>query len=354
MFSGTIWGMKKETKNMNTPPFEINDNIINLVAEINNKIGKLETNIDNKKRLYLRKASKIKSVNSSCAIEANTLTEQEVESIINGKKIIAPPNEIIEVKNAYEAYVKMTEYKPYDVKSFLKAHKYLTNNLIKEAGKFRSGDVAVYEGGAPIHIGARPQFVNGLVADLFKWASGSGLNPLIKACVIHYEIETIHPFSDGNGRIGRLWQSVILYNYNKLFELIPAETLVYENQRRYYDAIEQSRKINSSTPFIEYMLTMIAKTIDSINGNISTLNSIKNEYLKHLTKNEKAILQVILNNFNISDDITADKIMEKINKAGSSVRVYFKSFTDKGIFIAIGEKKGRRYKLNKDIFSDSI
>lgn len=248
---------------MNKPPFEINDNIINIVAEINNKLGKLEVNLNKKKDLYLRKASKIKSVNSSCAIEANTLTEKEVEAIVNGKRIIAPPNEIIEVKNAYNAYMKIAEYAPYDVKSFLKAHKYLTESLIKESGKFRSGDVGVYDNGKVIHMGARPQFVYDLVKDLFSWASSSELNPLIKACIIHYEIETIHPFSDGNGRIGRLWQFVILYNYNKLFELIPIETLVYENQQKYYDAIEISRKNNSSTIFIEFMLEMIFKTINS-------------------------------------------------------------------------------------------
>ena len=181
---------------MNKPPFEVNDNIINSVAEINNKLGKLEANLDKKKDLYLRKASKIKSVNASCAIEANTLTEKEVESIINGKRIIAPPDEIIEVKNAYNAYVKINEYKPYNIKSFLKAHKYLTENLIKDAGEFRIGDVAVYDNNKVIHMGARPQFVYDLVNDLFAWGDSSELNPLIKACILHYEIETIHPFSD--------------------------------------------------------------------------------------------------------------------------------------------------------------
>ena len=248
---------------MNKPPFEINDNIINMVAEINNKLGKLEANLDKRKDLYLRKASKIKSVNSSCAIEANTLTEKEVEAIVNGKRIIAPPDEIVEVKNAYNAYTKIDEYKPYDIKSFLKAHKYLTENLIKEAGMFRSGSVAVYNEDKILHLGARAEYVYNLVDDLFKWGESSEVNPLIKSSVIHYEIETIHPFADGNGRIGRLWQSAILYNYNKLFELIPIETLIYENQQRYYEAIQSSRVVDSSTAFIEFMLEMISKTIDS-------------------------------------------------------------------------------------------
>ena len=128
---------------MNKPPFEVNDSIINLALEINNKLGKLEVNLDKKKELFLRKASKVKSVNSSCAIEANSLTEKEVEAVVNGKRIIAPPKEIIEVKNAYNAYTKINEYKPYSIKSFLLAHKYLTENIEEEAGKFRSDNIGV-------------------------------------------------------------------------------------------------------------------------------------------------------------------------------------------------------------------
>ena len=333
---------------MNKPPFEISDNVINLVTKITEKLTRLELAIDQKKDLYLRRISKIKSVNSSCAIEANTLTEKEVEGVINGKRIIAPPNEIIEVKNAYNAYVKLQEYKPYNIKSFLAAHRCLTESLLKEAGKFRSGDVAVYDNGKVVHMGARPQFVPSLMSDLFDWANSSELNPLIKACVLHYEIETVHPFADGNGRIGRLWQSVVLYNYNKLFELIPTETLVYEHKQKYYDAIEKSRKNNSSTSFIEFMLEMISKTIDSFTGSSST-HEIKNEYLKLLTRNEKEILNIIVQNFDASDDITMENLSDKINKTNSSIRNYFKKFTNKKILISIGENKGRKYKLNKDI-----
>ena len=335
---------------MSTPPFELNDNIINMVAEINHKLGKLEANIDQKKDLYLRKASKIKSVNSSCAIEANTLSEKQVEGIINGKRVIAPPDEIIEIKNAYNAYMKMEEYKPYEVKSFLKAHQYLMEHLIKDAGTFRSGDVAVYDNEKIIHVGARPQYVYDLVADLFAWASESKLNPLIKASVLHYEIETIHPFSDGNGRIGRLWQSVVLYAYNKLFEWIPTETLVYENQQRYYDAIETSRKNNSSTAFIEFMLEMISKTIDLFSGPKNHLQEVKHEYLKALTKTEAEVLEAMLQNFKANDAITMEKIREKINKSNSSIRNYLKKFTEQNILIGLGENKGRTYKFNRDIF----
>jgi Fic family protein len=336
---------------MNKPPFEITDRIINLLAEIVNKLGGLEVTENKKMNLYLRKASMVKTVNSSCAIEANTLTEQQVEGIINGKRIIAPPNEIIEVKNAYDAYSRMDEYDPYGTASFLKAHGILTEQLQEDAGKYRTTDVAIYDHGNVVHIGARPQFVSDLVDELFKWAKASELNPIIKACVLHYEIETIHPFSDGNGRIGRLWQSVILCRYNELFKLMPIETLVHANQQRYYKAIEASGKVNSSTPFIEFMMEMILGTIGAFSGDGNGLRGIKNDRLRNLTKNEKEMLRIIISNFNADETITTGRLCEMTDKADPTVRIYMKKFTDEKILIASGTNKGRKYMLNKDIFA---
>ena len=335
---------------MNRPPFEINDNIINTLAEIASKLGGLNAITNKKMNLYLRKASMVKTVNSSCAIEANTLTEQQVEGIINGKRIIAPPNEIIEVMNAYDAYLRMDEYDPYEASSFLKAHGILTKQLINDAGRYRSTDVAVYDRGNIVHVGARPQFISGLMDDLFKWAKASELNSVIKACVMHYETETIHPFSDGNGRIGRLWQSVILCRYNELFKLMPIETLVHANQQRYYEAIDASRKENSSTAFIEFMLEMILGTIDAFNGSVSGLHRIKKEYVQELTKNEKEILGTIISNFDPDGIITAGRLCEMTNRTDSTVRNHLRKFTNENILIASGDNKGRKYVLNKDIF----
>jgi len=336
---------------MNRPPYEITDRIINMLAEIVNKLGGLEATANKKMDLYLRKASMVKTVNSSCAIEANTLTEQQVEGIINGKRIIAPPKEIIEVRNAYEACTRMDEYDPYETSSFLKAHGILMKELADDAGRYRKADVGVYSQGIIVHIGARPQFISGLMDDLFKWAKASELNPIIRACVMHYEIEAIHPFSDGNGRIGRLWQSVILCRYNGLFKTIPTETLVYENQQRYYEAIERSRKENSSTAFIEFMLEMISKTIDSLDTGGNRLHMLKNEYLKNLTKNEKEVLRIIIGNFGRDEAITAGRLCEMTDKADPTVRNHLKKFTDEKILTASGNNKGRKYVLNKDIFS---
>jgi len=335
---------------MNRPPYEITDRIINMLAEIVNKLGGLEATSNKKMDLYLRKASMVKTVNSSCAIEANTLTEQQVEGIINGKRIIAPPNEILEVKNAYDAYTGMDGYDPYETSSFLKAHGILMKHLADDAGKFRKTDVAVYDRGNVIHIGARPQFIHGLMDDLFKWGKASELNPIIKACVLHYEIETIHPFSDGNGRIGRLWQSVILCRYNPLFRSMPIETLVHANQQRYYESIERSRKENSSTPFIEFMLEMISGTIDTF-GSVNRLHTVKNTYLQNLTKREKDMLRIIVGNYGAGAVITAGSLCELTDKSHPTVRGYLKKFTDENILSAHGDNKGRKYVLNKDIFA---
>ena len=336
---------------MSKPPFEITDRIINMLAEIVNKLGGIEATTDKKMNLLLRKASMVKTVNSSCAIEANTLTEQQVEGIISGKRIIAPPNEIIEVKNAYEAYVRMDEYDPYETSSFLKAHGILMKDLQEDAGSYRATDVGVYDRGKIVHLGARPQFISGLMTDLFKWAKGSELNPVIKACVLHYEIETIHPFSEGNGRIGRLWQSVVLCRYSDIFKMMPIETMVHANQQRYYDAIERSRDVNSSTPFIEFMLEMILRTMEAFTGDGNRLLNVKSEYLQNLSKNEKEILRIIIGNFGTDSVITAGRLSEMTKKSDATVRNHLRKFTEEKILTASGDNKGRKYVLNKDVFS---
>ena len=336
---------------MNRPPFEISDKIINNIAEITNRLGRLDAITNKKMTLYLRKASMVKTINSSCAIEANTLTEKQVEGIINGKRIIAPPKEIIEIQNAYDAYMRIDEFDPYDIGSFLKAHGILMRQLLKNAGEFRTAGVNVYENGDIVHVGARHEFVYSMMYDLFEWGRASEMNPVVKACVIHYEIETIHPFSDGNGRIGRLWQSVILCGYNELFKLMPIETLVYENQERYYDSIKASRKEKSSTKFIEFMTEMILGTMDEFGGGTGKLNEIKEEYLRGLNKNEKKTLGLMIKNFDGDGGIAAGSLSEMTDSADSTVRNHLKKFTEKGILIASGDNKGRRYMLNKDIFS---
>jgi Fic family protein len=214
-----------------------------------------------KRDIKLHRKNRLWTIHSSLAIEGNTLSLDEVSAVIEGKWVAGKQTEIKEVKNAYETYEKIMTFDPYTVKDFLKAHKLMTDGLVKESGKFRSGDVGVFDGDVAVHIGARPQFVPQLIEELFAWAKVTELHPILKSAVLHYEIEIIPPFADGNGRMGRLWQTLTLAKWNALFEWVPMESVLYENRPQYYQAIEDARKANDSGVFIEFTLSAILDTV---------------------------------------------------------------------------------------------
>ncbi|MDR2823582.1 MAG: Fic family protein [Prevotellaceae bacterium] len=236
------------------PPFNISTKTLNLVSGISELIGKIQGTGEYQRNLHLRKINRIRSIQSSLAIENNTLSPEQVTDIINGKRVLGNPREIKEVQNAYEAYENMLAFNPFDIKDFLKAHKLMTVDLVAEAGKFRNGNVGVFSDENLIHLGAYPQFVPSLVKDLFDWAKTTDIHPLVKSSVVHFEIEFIHPFADGNGRMGRLWQTLVLAQWHELFAWIPTETLVYEYQQEYYRVLGSAEKTADSTEFIEFML----------------------------------------------------------------------------------------------------
>lgn len=200
------------------PPFSITDKMLKLTVEITQAVTLLE--LQHQRDLHLRKENRIRSIHSSLAIEQNTLSLEQVTAIIAGKRVLGEPKEIREVQNAYEAYEEVFKFDPYSIENLLAAHRLMTKGLVKESGAFRERDVGVYDGnGTVVHIGARPQFVYGLVDDLFKWAKKTDIPALIKSCVVHFELEMIHPFLDGNGRMGRLWQNLLLAKWQPVFEL---------------------------------------------------------------------------------------------------------------------------------------
>ncbi|GGP15569.1 Fic family protein [Oceanobacillus neutriphilus] len=242
------------------PPFDITDHMLNRIVEISELVGELKSEYE--RNLHMRKDNRIRSIQSSLAIENNTLTIQQVTDIIDGKRILGSPKEIKEVKNAYGAYEAILSFDPYSVEDFLKAHGYLTNELVEFSGRFRQKDVGIFDAkGNVVHVGARPQFIVSLVEELFSWSKTASTPALIKSCVIHYEIEAIHPFEDGNGRIGRFWQNVILSGWQPIFAWIPFETIIYEHQQQYYDVLALADKDNNSTKFIEFMLDVILETL---------------------------------------------------------------------------------------------
>ena len=243
------------------PPYTITEKAADYLAKIVEAVTRLAYGTGFKRDIRLHKENRVRTIHSSLAIEGNSLTLGEVTAVIEGKAVAGAQAEIKEVKNAYEAYDIIMTFDPCVIKDFLKAHELMTNGLIEESGKFRSGDVGVFDGDAAVHIGARPQFVPGLVEELFEWAKESELHPVLKSAILHYEIEIIHPFADGNGRMGRLWQTLLLAKWNAIFAWIPMEAVLYQNRAQYYQAIQDARKANDSGVFIEFALSAIYDTV---------------------------------------------------------------------------------------------
>ena len=236
---------------MYIPPFTISTNAINLIAEISAQIEPYAIRLEQSDGLRLRKANRVRTIHSSLAIEGNMLSENEVKDIIDGKTVMAPLRQIQEVKNAIKTY------------ELLKAHGTMMLALTDDAGKFRRGGGGVFSEERLVHMAPPADHVPILIDDLFEWLKQAKDHLLIRSCVFHYEFEFIHPFSDGNGRMGRLWQSLILGRLHPLFEYLPVENMVYANQEAYYNAIQHSTATADSGPFIEFMLQEILKSQDS-------------------------------------------------------------------------------------------
>ncbi|MFZ5798110.1 MAG: Fic family protein [Thermodesulfobacteriota bacterium] len=251
------------------PPYTITSAILNLVAEISEKLGRLTALADSGKALQLRRINRIRTIQGSLAIEGNTLSEEQITAILDGKRVLAPPREIQEVRNAIAAYDRLGLWGPGEEAELLEAHRILMAGLLDKAGVYRRGGVGVMAGGQVIHMAPPADRVPALMHDLFRWLAQSDEHPLITSSVFHYEFEFIHPFADGNGRMGRLWQTVILSRWNPLFAEIPVESLVYEHQSRYYRALQESTDQTDSAPFIEFMLRMILDAVMIIAPQVS-------------------------------------------------------------------------------------
>lgn len=249
------------------PPFEITNRMVGYVAEIAELLGKLNVTGTLSSNPTLRRGNRIRTIHGSLAIEQNTLSLEQVTAVLNGKHVLAPPKDIAEVKNAYEIYERLDELDPYSVDDLLTAHGIMTRGLVEESGMFRTRPVGVVDSeGHVLHFGTLPQYVPGLVMELLDWAKTSGVHMLIRSCVFHYELELIHPFADGNGRVGRLWHTLLLSKWNPAFAWLPVESIIHDRQQEYYDAINASNDAGESTVFIEFMLSAInASLIEAIN-----------------------------------------------------------------------------------------
>ncbi len=248
------------------PPFKITSAIISLVAEISQMIGRLSALEEASKIIRLRRTNRIRTIQGSLAIEGNTLSVEQITAILEGKRVIAPPREIQEVRNAVKAYEQLDQWQPYSKADLLDAHRVLMTALLDNPGNFRRSGVGVMAGQTVVHLAPPPDRVSYLMNDLLHWLQATDQHPLIAGSVFHYEFEFIHPFEDGNGRVGRLWQTLILRKWNPLFAHIPVESLVYEHQAEYYAVLNKSTENAESSVFIEFMLRMIRIAVASLSA----------------------------------------------------------------------------------------
>lgn len=282
------------------PPYTITNKIVDLIAGISELIGHITVTSGLNNNPKLRRANRIKTIQASLAIENNTLTVEQITALLNGKRILGTPAEIKEVKNAYVVYEQLLTFNPYSVSDLLKAHGILMADLVKNAGYFRTGCVGVFKGRQVVHMAPPAEFVPEHIGNLINWYQKSTAHPLIKSAVFHYEFEFIHPFADGNGRMGRLWHTLLLAEWKEILAWIPVETLVKERQEEYYDALGKADKEADSTVFVEFMLTALRDALKEIpptdqDGDQET-DQVKN------------LLQVLAN-----DTLTAAELMERLS-----------------------------------------
>lgn len=246
------------------PPYQITDKILILIASISEKIGEINATHLYKPTTELRKRNRIKTIQSSLEIEGNTLTEEQITALLENKRVIAPQKDILEVQNAIKVYEQLHQFNPNQLKDLEKAHSVLMNGLINNAGKLRTTNVGIVKGSQVAHVAPGGTMVNGLMNDLFAYLKKDKDLTLIKSCVFHYEFEFIHPFVDGNGRMGRLWQTLILMQQYPVFEYLPIESLIKQRQEEYYSKLSESDKKGNSTPFIEFMLEIILNALEEL------------------------------------------------------------------------------------------
>lgn len=310
------------------PPFEITNQIIDYVAEIAELVGRLTVFSPLSTSPTLRRANRIRTIHGSLAIEQNTLSLEQVTAVLNGKQVLAPPKDIAEVKNAYEIYERLDELNPYSVDDLLTAHGIMTRGLVEESGMFRTRPVGVVDSeGHVLHFGTLPQYVPDLVMELLDWVKTSEVHMLIRSCVFHYEFELIHPFADGNGRVGRLWHTLLLSKWNPAFAWLPVESIIHDRQQEYYDAINTSNDAGKSTVFIEFMLSAIkASLMDAIgtsdemsDGKMDKATLRWNKILKHL-KTHDYIMNTDVRELCGVSSATANRILAGLTAEGKLER----------------------------------
>ena len=323
------------------PPYTITNKILttsNDIVELLTELKHIKKELNTPK---LRKKNRIKSITGTLQIEGNSFSEEKVTNVINGKTVLGTMREIEEVKGAIVAYDYLENYDYKKEKDLLLAHKFLMENLLNNAGAYRHSNVGIGGADGVTHVAPPPNMVPQLMGELFDWLKNTDDNLLIVSCVFHYEFEFIHPFNDGNGRTGRLWQSVILNKYKKLFSAIPIESVVRDNQEMYYKALEDAGSIGESTPFIEFMLDIILKTLEKVKKENVPLNVPKNVPLKRLD----TILELIAKN----RSITISELSLQLKVAEKTIKRDITKLKDDGILKRVGSLKAGHWEIVDEI-----
>ena len=325
---------------MYKPPFTVSAKAINLIAKISSQLERYAIRMEQEDSLRLRRANRIKTIHSSLAIEGNTLSEGEVQAVLEGKKVVAPLKEIQEVKNAIKTYELYPKLNDFSIRDLLLAHGTMMAGLVDEAGMFRKGGVGVFDGDKPIHIAPPADRVRDLMSDLFGWLETADDHLLIRSCVFHYEFVFIHPFADGNGRIGRLWQSLILGRLNPIFEHLPVENMVYSNQKAYYQAINRSSDLGDSAPFIDFMLEEILNALVGHQGKSNA--DIADE------KGLNCQQQRVLGYLRADRHTTAAKIAADLDMSARQIERMLADLKAKGILRRIGANRNGYWEIVDD------
>ena len=320
-------------------PFQLNTEILNLVAEICELTGQLSTQSKLNNSPQLRRFNRIKTIYSSLAIEQNTLTLDQVTAVICGKRVLAPPKDIAEVQNAYEIYDRLDTLNPYSVDDLLLAHEVMTRGLVDESGSFRSGSGGVVDNhGNILHVGTLPAYVPGLVCELLDWVRNDPHHILIKSCVFHYEFELIHPFADGNGRIGRLWHTLMLSRWNPIFAWLPIESMIHDRQEGYYRAFNAANDTADSTVFIEFMLEAIRDTmLEAVEG----VSPVPPSKADKVFARESIIMDYLKEN----NTITNSDVRDLLHVSSATANRVLNTMADEGMLVRF--RSGRTWAYRK-------
>ena len=337
---------------MYVPPFTITEKMLHLVSEVSEQMGILNARLgENVPSPMLRKKNQIRTIHSSLAIENNTLSLKQVTDIVDGKHVLGAPDEIQEVKNAIEAYRLMPELDAFKEKDLLKAHGLMMKDLVRNAGHYRQEGVGVFDGnGNCLHMAPPPHQVPHLMGDLFQWVKTCKTHPLIYSCVFHYEFEFIHPFIDGNGRMGRYWQTMLLSRWKGIFAWLPVETIVKEHQQDYYNVIAQCDAAGNSTAFVEFMLKCLLDAMENYEESAEEepeelhdkLHDKLHDMFPELSEKAFGVLEVL----KAHPALKAEDIGMQVSLSERQVKTYLNALKQAGLIVRVGSNKTGYWKVN--------